>query len=137
VSDVVYAQDQGLSADDYVAVVGSTYMRERRPLGNRARIDAMLRGANLIVSAREADGTILGLARGMSDGAWVCYIADLVVLDGQQGRGIGTGILDECTRIVGPGVTLALIAYPQAATYYQRIGMEEAQAFVRARKDSA
>jgi len=134
---VVYAQEQTLGVDDYVAVIGSTYMRERRPLANRARIEAMLRGANLIVTAREADGTIVGLARGMSDGAWVCYIADLVVREDRQGSGIGTGLLDECTRIVGPGVTLVLVAYPQASSFYEKIGMQETQAFVRSRRDPA
>ncbi len=134
---IVYAREQELSADDYIAVVGSTYMREKRPLANRARIEAMLRGSNLIVTARDADGTILGLARGMGDGAWVCYVADLVVREGQQGRGIGTGILDECSRILGPGVTVVLVAYPEAVSYYRKIGMEEAQAFFRGRTDSA
>lgn len=132
---ITYAREQDLPADEYIAVVGSTYMRDMRPLANRARIDAMLRGSNVIATARGADGTILGLARGISDDAWVCYIADLAVREGMQGRGIGTGILDECSRILGPGIGIVLLAYPQAEPFYRKIGMGEMPAFYRDRVD--
>jgi ribosomal protein S18 acetylase RimI-like enzyme len=130
---VTYSREQTLPVDDYIAVIGSTYMRDRRPLSNPGRIERMLRGANIIVTARDEDGRILGLARGMTDDEWVCYIADLAVLDGQHGKGIGTGLLDECTRIIGPGMTLILVAYPEADAFYRRIGMSEMTAFYRDR----
>lgn len=130
---VSYSREQTLPVDDYIAVIGSTYMRDRRPLSNPGRIERMLRGANIIVTARDEDGRILGLARGMTDDEWVCYIADLAVLDGQHGKGIGTGLLDECTRIIGPGMTLILVAYPEADAFYRRIGMSEMTAFYRDR----
>jgi GNAT superfamily N-acetyltransferase len=133
---VVYAREQDLPAGDYIAVLDTTYMRDKRPLANRNRIDAMLRGSNVIVTARDEDGAILGLARGITDGVWVCYIADLVVRDGTQGRGIGTGILDECSRLLGPGIGIVLVAYPPAEPFYRRIGMGEMQAFYRERTDS-
>lgn len=133
---VVYAREQDLPADDYIAVVGSTYMRDKRPLANRTRIEAMLRGSTLIVTARDEAGGILGLARGITDGVWVCYIADLVVRDGIQGRGIGTGILDACSHILGPGIGIILVAYPEAEAFYRRIGLGEMPAFYRDRTDS-
>jgi GNAT superfamily N-acetyltransferase len=135
--DITYAREQSLPIDDYIAVVGSTYMRDKRPLTNRERIGRMLANATLIVTARADDGTILGLARGMGDDAWVCYIADLVVRDGQQGNGIGSALLDRCASILGPGVGLVLVAYPEADAFYRRIGMEPAQAYFRVRTDSS
>lgn len=126
---IIYAQEQALSAADYIAVLGSTYMGERRPIGNVARVTRMLAGSNMIVTARDADGAIVGVLRGISDGEWVCYVADLVVHADYQRKGIGTGMLDECKRILGPGMGIVLVAYPEAVDYYRRIGMGEMPAF--------
>ena len=126
---IIYAQEQALSAADYIAVLGSTYMGERRPIGNVARVTRMLAGSNMIVTARDADGAIVGVLRGISDGEWVCYVADLVVHADYQRKGIGTGMLDECKRILGLGMGIVLVAYPQAVDYYRRIGMGEMPAF--------
>ena len=125
---IVYAQEQSLSAEDYAAVVGSTYMRDRRPVRNLERTAKILAGSNMIVTARE-DGEIVGILRGVSDGEWVCYVADLAVRDGQQRKGIGTGMLNECKRLLGPGMGIVLVAYPEAVEYYRKIGMGEMQAF--------
>ena len=125
---IVYAQEQSLSAEDYSAVVGSTYMRDRRPVTNIERTAKILAGSNMIVTARE-DSAIVGVLRGMSDGEWVCYVADLVVHAGHQRKGIGTGMLDACKRILGPGMGIVLVAYPEAVDYYKRIGMGEMPAF--------
>src|SRR5689334_2918723 len=101
---ITYAQEQSLSASDYIAVVGSTYMAERRPVKNEARVAKILAGSNMIVTARESSGEIVGVLRGVSDGEWVCYVADLAVREGHQRKGIGTGLLGTCKRILGPGM---------------------------------
>ena len=125
---IVYAQEQSLSASDYIAVVGSTYMSGKRPLTNPDRVNKILRGSNMIVTARE-DGAIAGVLRGISDGEWVCYIADLVVHDRHQRKGIGKGLLDTCKSILGPGMGIVLVAYPEAEAFYRRVGMGEMPAF--------
>ena len=126
---IVYAQEHALGAADYIAVLGSTYMATRRPVGNVKRVAKILAGSNMVVTAREADGEIVGVLRGISDGEWVCYVADLVVHADHQRKGIGTGMLDECKRILGPGMGIVLVAYPEAVDYYRRIGMGEMPAF--------
>ncbi len=126
---IIFAQEQNLSAEDYAAVVGSTYMRDRRPVTNLERTRRILAGSNMIVTAREADGEIVGVLRGVSDGEWVCYVADLAVRDGHQRKGIGTGLLDTCKALLGPGMGIVLAAYPEAVEYYRKIGMGEMQAF--------
>jgi ribosomal protein S18 acetylase RimI-like enzyme len=133
---VIYAQEQGLTAEDYVAVVSETTMRNVRPLANPARVAQMLAGSNLIATARDADGIILGLARCMSDTAWICYCSDLAVKESAQGRGVGRGLLDKCTELLGPRIGLVLVSYPESASFYDGIGMERAQAHYRARTDS-
>jgi GNAT superfamily N-acetyltransferase len=128
-SGIVYAREQQLTVDDYIAVIGSTYMRDRRPVGNRARVEAMLRGSNVIVTARDESGAILGLARGICDDAWVCYLADVAVREDQHGNGIGRGLMETCRRVLGPSIAVVLVSFPQAEDFYRRIGMGEMKAF--------
>ena len=132
---IYYAQEQTLSVQDYVAVLSETTMREKRPLTNAARIAEMIRGANFIVTARE-DGVILGLARCITDHAWIAYCAELAVRESAQGRGIGAGILEKANELLGPRIGLALVSETGALGFYQRIGMERLDsAFFRTRAD--
>jgi ribosomal protein S18 acetylase RimI-like enzyme len=137
VTTITYAREQDLGADEYIAVIASTYMREHRAVGNPERIGEILRGSNLIVTARGRSGAIVGVARGISDGAWVCYLADLCVRDGWERRGIGTGLLEMCYKILGPRVGLVLLAYPEAVAYYRKLGLGEMTGFFHPRGDES
>lgn len=128
-SGIVYAREQSLPVTDYIAVVGATYMSAHRPIGNPEPVARMLAGSNMVVTARDDAGTILGIARGISDGEWVCYLADLAVREACQRRGIGTGLLRTMKSIVGPGMGIVLVAYPEAVAYYRKIGLGEVPGF--------
>ena len=119
---VTYAEEPGLGVDDYVSVLAETTMRTKRPLANRKRIGDMLAGANLIVTARQ-DGEILGLARCISDGAWICYCAELAVKESAQGLGIGSGIIGKLNELLGPKIGLALFSEPEALGFYEKAGL--------------
>lgn len=132
---VVYALEPDLGVDDYVGVLAETIMRDKRPLANRQRIARMLAGASPIVTARE-NGGILGLARCISDGAWVCYCAELAVRESAQGRGIGRALLNKCYEVIGPGQSLILMSEPSATGFYEGAGMERhPDAFFHMRSD--
>ena len=132
---IVYAQEQSLLVADYVAVLAETTMRDKRPLTNTKRIGEMIAGGNFIVTARE-NGVILGLARCITDYAWVCYCAELAVKESAQGRGIGRGILEACWELLGPRIGFMLVSEPAAVGFYAKLDMErEATAFWRTRTD--
>lgn len=118
---VVYAREPALPVDDYIDVVGNSALGATRPIGDRQRIAAMIEGAELIVSAR-IDGRCVGLARCLTDFAWVAYCGDLAVHDAYQGRGIGKGLLEACKAILGDGVGMALLSAPEAVGFYDRHG---------------
>jgi GNAT superfamily N-acetyltransferase len=126
---IIYAQEQSLPVSDYVAVLATTYMRDSRPIGNAERIGRILAGSNMIVTARDEAGAIVGLGRGISDGEWVVYLADLVVHADHQRKGIGSGILKKMKEIIGPGMGIVLVAYPEAVDYYKKIGLGSMPAF--------
>lgn len=132
---VTYAEEPGLGIDDYVSVLAETTMRTKRPLANRKRIGEMLAGANLIVTARR-DGDILGLARCISDGAWICYCAELAVKESAQGLGIGAGIIGKINEVLGPRIGLALFSEPGAMGFYEKAGLTRLDnGFFRTRVD--
>ena len=110
-------------------------MRDRRPIGNVERIGEMLAGANFIFTARE-DGIILGLARCITDHAWIAYCAELAVKESAQGRGIGAELIKTAKDLLGPRIGLTLISEPAAVGFYERIGLErQDSAFFRTRLD--
>ncbi len=132
---IVYAQEQSLPVEDYVTVLSEGAMRNRRPLANKVRIAEMIAGANFIVTARE-DGVIVGLARCITDNAWIAYCAELAVRENWQGRGVGAGIIKAARDILGPRLGLTLISEAEAVGFYQRIGMEQIdRAFFLTRAD--
>lgn len=120
-SEIVYAEERALSVDDYISVLGETTLGPSRPLGNRERVAEMLANANVIVTARE-DGRCVGLARGVTDFAWVCFLADLAVRQSLQGRGVGTALMRTLREVVGERVAISLNAADEAISYCDQIG---------------
>jgi GNAT superfamily N-acetyltransferase len=64
-------------------------------------VDKLLRslgGSHLLLTARDADGRLLGLARTISDGETVCYLQDLLVHPRAQRGGVGRALVEELKR---------------------------------------
>ncbi len=59
-----------------------------------ARLERMLRGANIIITARH-EGRLVGISRALSDFSFCCYLSDLAVDAAYQHRGIGKRLIDE------------------------------------------
>lgn len=131
---ITYQQELTLTAADYISVLSRTTMRDKRPLANTDRIQGMLDGANFIVTARESD-TIVGLARCITDFAWIAYCAELAVAETHQGLGVGQKLIEVAKALLGPQIGLSLLAEPEAEGFYRRIGMEQYPAFFLDRED--
>jgi GNAT superfamily N-acetyltransferase len=96
-----------------------------RPIPNDgARVAAMLAGANLVVTARDASGRLAGVARSLTDFAYACYLSDLCVDPAFQVKGIGRALIAETKRILGPGCMLLLLSAPDPMTWYPKLGLE-------------
>lgn len=115
------ADGRDLDLDEVLAVYRDSGLGERRPVADRDRMAAMVRRANLIVTAREADGTLVGIARGISDFAYVTYLSDIAVVARHQRSGMGRALI-EATRAEAPEAKLVLLSAPAATGYYPRVG---------------
>ncbi|TIT19935.1 MAG: GNAT family N-acetyltransferase [Mesorhizobium sp.] len=125
-SKVLYASEPGLGTAEFRRVLVESGLGANRPVDDDTRLKAMLSAANLVLTARlDTEGKpLVGVARGVTDFSWVCYVSELAVCKSAQGLGIGKGLLDEARRQLGPSVAISLISMPDAVGFYERIGME-------------
>ena len=104
-------------------------LAERRPVEDRERFAAMLRNANLVITAWEND-LLVGISRAVSDFSYATYLSDLAVRVSHQRQGIGRELIRR-TQAVAPQATLILLAAPAAQEYYPHVGFtHHAQAWV-------
>lgn len=122
-SAVMCAREPDLSVPDYCSVLRESGLGATRPLDDPPRIQRMLSGANLIMTARRTDGQLLGVARCLTDFAWIAYLSDLAVSRQEQGLGVGRQLLQAVRDELGPQVTLVLASVPDAVGFYEHIGM--------------
>jgi GNAT superfamily N-acetyltransferase len=120
-----YALEPNLSVESFLDILHRSGLAERRPVGQPDRIDTMLRHADLIGTARDSCGVLVGVARAISDFAYCTYLSDLAVDRQWQRQGIGRRLITEVHQAAGLQTRLVLLAAPSAQTYYPRIGMEQ------------
>jgi GNAT superfamily N-acetyltransferase len=108
--------DVDAALDLYVA----STLGERRPVQDRERFAAMLRHADLIITAWDGD-LLVGVSRSITDWVWTTYLADLAVRLSHQRQGIGKELMRR-TQAAAPQAKLLLLAAPAAANYYGHVG---------------
>jgi predicted N-acetyltransferase YhbS len=110
----------GIDFDQVLDLYAASTLGERRPLADRARMEAMWQNANLILTAW--DGPLLvGLSRALTDTVYCTYLSDLAVRASHQRLGIGRELISH-TRDAAPQATIILLAAPKAVDYYPRLG---------------
>jgi predicted N-acetyltransferase YhbS len=117
-----YEMGNDLDPDDFIELYHASTLGRRRPVEDRDRMTAMLRNANLVVTAWEGD-RLVGLARSLTDFTYATYVADLAVRESHQRMGIGIELLRR-TQEAGAPAMLVLLAAPAAVDYYPGIGFE-------------
>lgn len=118
-----YAIENDLKADEFIDVLQRSGLAERRPVAERDRIEAMLSHANLIVTARNEEGLLVGVSRCLTDFAFCCYCSDLAVDAAYQKQGIGEKLLEESAAEAGEYAHFFLMSAPKAEQFYEKIGM--------------
>ena len=63
---IVYALESKLSAAEFRAVLVASTLGERRPVDEPARLEDMLRNADVIVTARD-NNRLVGVSRAITD----------------------------------------------------------------------
>lgn len=122
-SGISYRTGNDLDLAEVIEVYRDSTLGERRPISDLPRFEAMLRNANLVVSAWSGE-EMVGIARALSDFCYVTYLSDLAVKSKYQRLGIGKELIRQVRELGGNKTTLLLLAAPVAEKYYPHIGFK-------------
>jgi GNAT superfamily N-acetyltransferase len=122
VTNPIYAVETSLAVDEFRLLLIASGLGARRPVDDLLRLGAMLKNANIVVTAR-IDGVLVGVARSITDYAFCCYLSDLAVNKNAQGKGIGAQLIQETRKHVGPTVSVILSSVPESVGFYESIKM--------------
>jgi predicted N-acetyltransferase YhbS len=117
---ITYLVGNDLDVDAVLELYRASTLGERRPIEDRERFAAILRNANLVITAWDG-AQLVGIARAISDFGYVTYLSDLAVRVSHQRQGIGKELIRR-TQAAAPQAMLMLLAAPAAEEYYPRVG---------------
>jgi predicted N-acetyltransferase YhbS len=122
IRQITFVIGNQVNLDAVISVYRDCSLGARRPVDDRDAMRAMLRNANIVVTAWDGE-KMVGVARSLSDKAYVTYLADLAVRTEYQRIGIGKELIRH-TKAVAPKAQMILLAAPDAETYYPHVGFE-------------
>ncbi len=121
-------QAEKLTATEYIGFLkdtdlGSQYPRERF----EKRIEKLVGNASISLTARGADGALLGVCFGITDFAYWLFITDLGVIRSCTGRGIGRALMKKALEAAGGEKDIILYTRPNenAVPFYEKLGMKK------------
>jgi predicted N-acetyltransferase YhbS len=120
---IQFRDDANITAEQAIDLYMRSTLGERRPIHNKETFEAMLKNANLTITAWD-ENTLVGIARTLTDFAYVAYLADLAVDQQYQHSGIGKQLIANTQSRLGPECMIVLLAAPKANEYYEHIGFE-------------
>ncbi len=120
---ITYREGGPLDTTQVIDLYVRSTLGQRRPVDRPDIFDQMLRHANLILTAWD-ETRLVGIARTLTDYAYVAYLADLAVDVAYQRQGIGRRLIAETQARLEPGTYIVLLAAPAAHAYYPRLGFE-------------
>ena len=120
---ITYRTGNDLDLDQVIELYRASTLGERRPVDERERMAAMLRNANLVITAWEGE-LMVGIARSITDFSYATYLSDLAVRASHQRRGLGKELMRR-TQAAAPQATVILLSAPQAVDYYPHAGLTQ------------
>jgi ribosomal protein S18 acetylase RimI-like enzyme len=121
--NVEYKINKRITPEQFIELLSSSTLGDRRPIDDLECIKGMLDNSNLCVSAW-LENKLIGVARCMTDFNYACYLSDLAVSQNYQNLGIGKSLQKHVQSQLGPRCKLILISAPNANSYYEHIGFK-------------
>ena len=118
-----YDIEPALAPNEFVDILQRSTLAERRPVSDAAVISGMLSNADIILTARNDQGLLVGVSRAITDYHYCTYLSDLAVDVAYQRQGIGRELIRRTHETAGLATRLVLLSAPAARTYYPHIGM--------------
>lgn len=120
---VRFSTTDPVSVAQFRDVLNRSTLGQRRPIDAPERLEQMLGSADVVATAWSG-GTLVGIARSLTDFTYCCYLSDLAVDASWQRQGIGLRLMEETRARLGPDCRIVLLAAPAAVDYYPAMGFE-------------
>jgi GNAT superfamily N-acetyltransferase len=122
-SDLTYHEQEVPSPDEVRALYRAVDWR-MKPLAPDEVLRAVWERAEYCVTVRNEAGTLVGMARAISDGGFFIGIYDVVVDPKYQGQGVGTEMMRLVMQFVetGPWYRTFLFSAPGKEGFYAKLG---------------
>lgn len=120
---ISYVTGEAPDASQVAALYAAALLR--RPIHDLPRLTRMIASSNVRVCARDGQ-RLVGFLRGLTDGAYDGFVADLAVHPDYQKQGIGVELLRLATS-PHPDVQWVLLASPLARDYYAHVGWKKVE----------
>lgn len=120
---ISYEDSVKLDVEEVIELYRRSTLGERRPVERPDQFAAMLANANLIITAWD-EKKLVGIARSLTDFAYVAYLSDLAVDQAYQKMGIGQRLIAETKQRLWPECKIVLFSAPLANAYYPKLGFE-------------
>ncbi|MDX8045704.1 GNAT family N-acetyltransferase [Gracilibacillus sp. S3-1-1] len=122
-NNIMYKSDISITPRDLSDLFRASGIK--RPYDDLERLQQMMEHANIFITAW--DGIrIVGVARGLTDFSYCCYLSDLAVDKAYQHQGIGKKLIEQVQQEISKEVALILLSAPDAIDYYPKIGFDKA-----------
>jgi ribosomal protein S18 acetylase RimI-like enzyme len=118
-----YDASRKITEPQFIDLLKRSTLSQRRPVDDPKCIGAMLRHADLLCTAWDAE-KLIGVARSVTDFEFCCYLSDLAVDTAYQRQGIGRALIALTQSRLGPTAFIILLAAPNAVAYYAKLGFD-------------
>lgn len=114
-----------ISIEDYTMLRGTTGWQEIET----SQAEAGLKGSEFLTVAKDGENTV-GMARFISDGGYIGFISDVIVLPEYQKLGIGKRLVGQVMDYAssrlkdGQSMMISLMAAKGKEPFYQKFGFE-------------
>jgi hypothetical protein len=122
---ITYNHEADLSVSEFVDCLIRSTLAERRPVADPETMEGMLRNADLVITARDHNGLLVGVSRAITDFHYCTYLSDLAVDQRYHGQKIGRELIRQTHQRAGLKTTLILLSAPKSQTYYPHIGLTQ------------
>lgn len=127
--DIEFADDEVVPIQELVELYESVnwLLYSADPDGLARAVDR----STYVVTARDADGELIGLARCLSDDASILHLQDVLVRPDRQRRGIGRFLVLVCLERFDHVRQKVLLAddEPHLSAFYRSLGFEDVRHF--------
>lgn len=124
---VVFSDSERLDPDEYIDFLKRTDLGSQYPRQEfESRIAVVLRKVDICITARDVSGLLVGVAMGITDGAYFLFLTDLGVDRGYLRKGIGSTLLKMAHDKAGgeDDITLTTISNDGAIGFYAKNGVQ-------------